>query len=40
MIRAAAFALGIVVGLSGLVRFHPTVSPQALAVAAALRKRR
>lgn len=30
LIRAAAFALGIAVGLVGLARFHPTISPAIL----------
>ncbi|MEJ5200361.1 MAG: hypothetical protein WHX53_15685, partial [Anaerolineae bacterium] len=40
LVRSAAFALGIVVGLIGLARFHPTVSPRALASAEAARHQR
>jgi len=38
--RSAAFALGILAGLIGLARFHPTVSPRALAAADARRNQR
>ncbi|MCX7670705.1 MAG: glycosyltransferase [Anaerolineae bacterium] len=40
VVRAAAFALGIVAGLIGLARFHPTISPKVLASADAVRERR
>lgn len=38
--RSAAFACGIIAGLASLTRFHPTLSPQALASAEGHRDRR
>ncbi|MGC8781921.1 MAG: glycosyltransferase family 2 protein, partial [Anaerolineae bacterium] len=40
LVRSAAFALGIVAGLIGLPRFHPTLSPKVLAPAEAPRHQR